>query len=52
MGAWPCRAPHRGRAGLVTMLFEEAPRVPDPDATGWGAPDGHVQVAGAAPRVD
>jgi DNA-binding transcriptional ArsR family regulator len=48
------RSNHEGerRAGLVTMLFEEAPSVPDPDATGWAAPDGHAQAAVAAPRVD
>ena len=48
------RSNHEGerRAGLVTMLFEEAPSVPDPDAAGWGAPDGHEQAPTAPAHVD
>jgi DNA-binding transcriptional ArsR family regulator len=46
------RADHKGerRAGLVTMLFEEAPSVPDLEAARLDPPDVHKR--GAATRVE
>jgi DNA-binding transcriptional ArsR family regulator len=48
------RSNHEGerRAGVVTMLLEEAPSAPDPDAAGWGAPAGHEQAPSAPAHID